>query len=99
MYFVVSWDISASNPVWSQIDERLRKCFDDDYNWVRPVNTFYMVKISTAQQYQTILANLQAVAKDSPVNVNFIMSPPLTVTNWDGWLPQDTWTKVREIVG
>ena len=96
MYFVVSWDISASNPTWSQIDERLRSCLAG-YQSLRPVNTFYMVRVSNGDQHRTILAALQNVAGNSSVKVDLIMSPLLTVTGWDGWLQPDVWPKVAEI--
>jgi hypothetical protein len=96
LYFIVSWDISAGNPTWSQVDERLRNCFAR-YQSFRPVNTFYVVKVSSGDQYRAILVALQDVAKSSPVNVYFIISPLLTVTDWDGWLQPDDWPKVFQI--
>jgi hypothetical protein len=93
VYFVVSWDISANNPVWSQIDERMRNCLTG-YQSVRPVNTFYMVKVSNSNQHRTILAALQDIAANSHVMVKVVVSPLLTVTGWDGWLQPDEWPKV-----
>ena len=96
MYFIVSWDISAGNPTWSQVDERLRNCFAR-YKSYRPVNTFYMVSVSSGDQYRAILNALQGVAGNSPVNVFFVMSPLLTTTDWDGWLREEDWPKVFQI--
>jgi len=101
VYFVVSWDISASNPTWSQIDERMRNCFAN-YHSIRPVNTFYMVKVANGDQYRSIFSALQRVAKDSEehgTNVYFIASPVLTMGGWDGWLQPDLWPKVAQVVG
>ena len=97
MYFIVSWDIGTTEPAWSKIDEQLRNCFKG-FQQIRPVNTFYMVKVANAQQYQAIYACLLKIAKDSTtVKVHFIISPLLTVSGWDGWLPQDRWPKIKEI--
>lgn len=99
VYFVVSWDISASNPVWSQIDERMRNCFAN-YRSIRPVNTFYMVKVANGDQYRTIFNALQRTAQtteENGTNIYFVMSPLFTVTGWDGWLQPDLWPKVAEV--
>jgi hypothetical protein len=97
MYFIVSWDIGTTEPAWSKINEQLRDCFKG-YEQIRPVNTFYMVKVANAQQYDAIHACLLKIAQNSTtVKVHFIMSPLLTVTGWKGFLPKDSWTKIAEL--
>jgi hypothetical protein len=98
MYFIVSWDISAVNPRWSAIDEQMRNCFKG-YTQLRPVNTFYMVKVASGNERNAILTALQAVAQQTSEDVFFVMSPVLTVSGWDGWLPQDKWELVKAITG
>jgi hypothetical protein len=97
MYFIVSWDIGTTEPAWSKINEQLRDCFKS-FPQIRPVNTFYMVKVENAQQYQAIHDCLLKIAKESTtVKVHFVMSPLLSIAGWKGWLPQDRWTKIAEI--
>jgi hypothetical protein len=96
MYFIVSWDISASEPQWSPIDEKLRNCFKN-YPHIRPVNTFYLVKVSNGDQYNQIHDCFLQIAKTSTLTVFFVMSPLLTSTGWKGWLPQDRWDKISNI--
>jgi hypothetical protein len=96
-YFIVSWDISSSEPTWSRIDEQLRNCFKH-LPYLRPVNTFYMVKVSSQQQYNLVFTALQNVAERSTqVKVRFIASPMMNITGYNGWLDQDLWPKVRQI--
>lgn len=96
MYFTVSWDISASQPIWSQIDEQMRNCFKN-LPQVRPVNTYYMVKVNSADQYNQIHKNLLTIAQQSTVKIHFIMSPLLNATGYKGWLPKDRWDKIGEV--
>ena len=99
MYFVVTWDIGAHHPTWSEINERLRACLADCKSF-KACNTFYMVKIEAAPQWKAILKAFQEVtASVEPISVRLVMSPPLTITGWDGWLPPEEWpTNVDPIV-
>jgi hypothetical protein len=96
MHFTVSWDISAKEPQWSAIDEQMRNCFKN-YPQVRPVNTYYMVKVTSARDYDQIHNALLNIAQNSSITIYFIMSPLLNTSGYKGWLPQDTWTKIAQI--
>lgn len=99
MYCIVSWDISAVNPRWSAIDEKMRECISS-YAWFRPVNTFYVIPISNTNQVTTILNALQNVAKQTNETVHFVISPAYqSAGGWDGWLPEDHWPKLKAITG
>lgn len=97
-YFLVSWDISASEPAWSQVDKRLRDCFEH-LPYIKPVNTFYMIRVLTRDQYNQVFTALQTVAKNSVIQVRFIMTPILNNTGFDGWLDTEIWNGVRQITG
>jgi hypothetical protein len=100
MYFIVSWDISAVEPQWSRIDELMRNCIKG-FPQVRPVNTYYIVKVATDQEYEQINTLLRGVAESQTAAVYFIMTPlyrlPVTATNFRGWLPKDLWEKITAI--
>jgi hypothetical protein len=98
MYFIVSWDISAVEPQWSRIDEQMRNCFKT-YQQIRPVNTYYIVKVANATQYEAIHTCLLNVAQSQTATVHFIISPLLTAQGFKGWLPKDRWPKISEITG
>jgi len=97
VYFMVSWDIHADNPVWGQINERMQNCFAK-YKSVCPLYTFYFVKVSNQGEYETILSALQEIAKSSQNPVYFAMSPLLTITGWGGWLNDPYWDQMRQIM-
>lgn len=100
MYFIVSWDISAVEPQWSRIDEQMRNCLKG-FQQVRPVNTYYIVNVASAQQYEDINASLKRIAESQTAAVYFIMTPlytdPVTARNFRGWLPKDRWDKITPI--
>jgi hypothetical protein len=96
MYFIVSWEISVRGSRWSEIDEQMRKCLKN-FQHFRPVNTYYMVRVPSADKYDEIHARLLAVAQRGPETVYFVMSPLLTATGYHGWLPQDRWPKIAKI--
>lgn len=96
MYFIVSWDISAVEPRWSQINEQMQNCFKT-YPQIRPVNTFYMVKVTSGDQYNAIHDCLLNIAQNTKETIHFIMSPLLTVKGWKGYLPKDRWPKISEL--
>ena len=106
MYFIVSWDISAVEPQWGRIDEQMRNCLKN-FAFVRPVNTYYMVKVSSEREYEAIHECLLNVAKAQTATVHFVSSPlfsgtgivkKLGTSGYQGWLPQDRWTKIKEVV-
>src|SRR6267378_7940468 len=96
MYLVISWDISAVNPRWSQINDQMVACLKG-YQQVRPVNTFYMLKVTGAAQRTAIMTCLKGVIDRTSEQVIYIISPLLTTHGWEGWLPQDRWPLIEQI--
>lgn len=94
MYCVISWDIGASNPRWSAINERMLDCLNG-YNYDRPVNTFYLVTISGAAQIEAIRNCFVSIAEQVPEPVSFVLSPPLSQHTWTGTI--EDWTMVNSI--
>lgn len=89
MYVVISWDISASGSEWNVINERLVGVFKP-YSWIRPLNTFYVVKINAEQQRNAIYNELLTAAKSTPLRVLFLVSPVI-IGRFEGLLPKETW--------
>jgi len=94
MHFVVSWDIKAEGQEWDSINKEMKNCLSG-YSWVRPLTTFYIVKVSSQSDWDSIQKNLVSIAKTAK-KVNFIMSPLMMGGRYDGWLPQDLWDSIRE---
>jgi len=95
MHIVISWDIKAEKPRWDEIDDALKKSLDG-YSWVRPLTTFYVVRIPSEADRAAIRNKLLNVAKGAGVTVHFIVSPSMAGGRYDGFLPSDTWPKLNE---
>jgi hypothetical protein len=98
MYFIVSWDISAENPLWREINEQMRNCFKN-YTQLRPVNTYYLVKISSVEQHTQIYTKLKDVAKAASVGVEFIMTPAYIGKKGFVGILSEKWSDVNAITG
>jgi hypothetical protein len=95
MHIALSWDITASGPRWTTINDALREELKY-YPWVRPLSTFYIVNISTGEQRDSIVDALTAVAKRFPEKIYFVVTPPMSGGGYNGWLPKDLWDKINE---
>ena len=95
MHVAISWDITASGELWKQIDERLRAAIQA-YPWVRPLSTFYVVKIYSETDRTLILNSMTTVAKSSGVTIHFLITPAMVGGQYQGYLPSDNWTMINE---
>jgi hypothetical protein len=75
MYLIISWDISAENPLWREINEELRNCLEN-YQWTRPVYTFYLVRLPAVASGSDIKNKIDAVrARHPDISITYILSP------------------------
>ena len=96
MHFGVSWDIEAEGQRWTEINNAMKKGLSG-YSWVRPLATFYIVKVNSQYDWNFIHKNLTGVAeKIYPRKVNFVMGPLMSGGGYNGWLPKELWPKIRE---
>ena len=95
MHFIVSWDIQSEDKEWDEINSRLLECLEG-YSWVRPLSTFYIVRVPSQEAWEGIRENLQAVAESSTATTYFVISPLMYGGQYDGWLPKTAWPKIRE---
>lgn len=101
MHFVVSWNIKTDPPNsarLNEINEAMKKGLGN-YSWVRPLKTFYIVKVKSQSDWNKIHNDLVEIAKKFGKEVNFIMSPLISGGQYNGWLPGDLWPKIRERTG
>lgn len=94
MHIVVSWDIKTKQPKWGEVDEKLKACLDG-YSWVRPLTTFYVVKIGSESDRVQIRERLVNVAKSAGVTTHIVVSPAMSGGRYDGYLPSDSWPKIN----
>ena len=95
MHFIVSWDIQSKDEKWDEINAQLQECLED-YSWVRPLSTFYIVRVSGQEEWARIKEDLQAVAESSTAKTHFVVSPLMYGGRYDGWLPKTAWPKIRK---
>ena len=102
IHFVLSWDIHTKNRngntedrEWGEVNSRLQECIEP-YSWVRPLSTFYIVRVSGPQEWQEIRDALVRVAENSTADINFLIGPLMSGGQYDGWLPEDIWPKVQK---
>lgn len=95
MHFVVSWDIEAKSDRWNTINLDLRGTLDG-HSWVRPLSTFYIVKIASQEQWNKIFAAITEKRKGYPEVIRVVMSPLMRGGRYNGLLPKDMWEKVNK---
>lgn len=94
MHIIVSWDISAEGADWKQLNERMVGVFAP-YSWIRPLNTFYIVKVNSEAQREAVHADLLTAARSTPHRVLFIVSPLIDGKRYEGLLPKETWPELN----
>lgn len=95
MHIAVSWDISAKEPRWGVLNDQMRDCFKG-LSWVRPLSTFYIVRVDGESGRGRIQERLLSVATAVPETIHFVVSPLMPGGRYNGYLPKDTWSKVNE---
>lgn len=95
MHIVICWDIKGSNPRRSEINTKLKGCLKG-YSWVRPLSTFYVVKIASDAQRTAIKKSMTEVVSSIPDKVHFVISPTMAGGRYGGWLPRSMWDKLNK---
>lgn len=95
MHFVVSWDIKAEGQRWTEINDAIKEGLSG-HSWVRPLTTFYIVKVNSQDDWDLIRENIVTLAKTYSKELNFVMSPLMDGGRYNGWLPKDLWPKIRK---
>ena len=95
MHFIVSWDIQAEDGEWDEINAQLKECIED-YSWVRPLRTFYIVRVSDVQKWQEIRRSLIEVAESSTIRIHLVIGPLMYGGQYDGYLPKDIWPELEK---
>jgi len=97
MHISLCWNIFAGNEAQKKTAEEALQAELKGYSWVRPLSTFYVVKIASGEERDQLVGRLIAVAKQSPVRINFIVTPALTGPGgYNGWLPRSLWQKIND---
>ena len=95
MHCVVSWDIKSEGEAWKLLNDQLLEQLKG-YSWVRPLNTFYIVQISSQENWTALLNKFQTVAKPGLDKIHLVMSPAMQGGRYDGMLPNSTWEEINK---
>lgn len=97
MHFAVSWDIPVSTPNRADFETKLIDCFRS-FQHVKPLTTFYIIKVASQNEYSNVLTNLQNVGKT--VNgLRLVATPIMTGGRYDGLHINETWQAINQISG
>jgi hypothetical protein len=74
MHFVVSWDLSAEQDRWVEINRAMLEALNS-HDWLRLLPAFYILEIESEKDWQVIQDKLLSAAQRYSGEVNFLMSP------------------------
>lgn len=95
MHVALSWDISASGERWTQINNAMREQFKG-YSWVRPLRTFYVIKVQSTDDRDALVNRIVEVTKGFTETIHFVVTPVMSGGGYNGWLPQELWDKINQ---
>ena len=95
MHFALSWDISASGDRWREINDAM-KVLLKGYSWVKPLKTFYVIKVDAAEQREKLIDGLVEVVGRYSEAINFVATPVMSGGGYNGWLPSEMWEKIEK---
>ena len=97
MHIMVSWDIKAEGSRWKDVDKELKACLED-YSWIKPLTTLYIVQIEDAHDRSSLKKSLTDVCRKHPERIRLLMSPTMQGGSYGGWLPGSLWPKIKRRV-
>lgn len=95
MHFVVAWDIKSMESRRKVINDAMKEGLRG-YSWVRPLTSFYIVRVNSQESWISIKESLASTAQKFPSEVYFVMTPLMEGGGYRGWLPKDLWPKIRK---
>ena len=95
MHISVTWDISAKGESWNSLNDKMRDALKP-YSWVRPLSTFYIIKISGEHDRTRIKESMENIASSGTVKIHFLLSPIMSSGRYYGYLPKDMWDNINE---
>ena len=94
VHVAISWDISAQGERWTAINDQMKGALGQR-SWVKPLTTYYVVRVAGEGDRHAIQNDLLAVAQSVTERVHFVISPTMASGRYDGYLPHDMWAKLN----
>jgi hypothetical protein len=98
MHFIVSWDIPSTHTNRQNIENQLVDTFRE-FPFVKPLTTYYIIKVDNQAQYSSIIQNLQNVGKTAGNKFKMLVSPIMNGGRYNGLHDNETWTLINQISG
>lgn len=96
MHILLSWDISAQNPRWQEVNNRLFTAIA----WrkpLKPLNTVYLVHVQSATDRKAIIDALNQVATSVSERVLILVTPLMQGGGYDGRQPPAMWNEINRL--
>jgi hypothetical protein len=95
---MVAWEIKAGmdDTRRTEVGSALREALKG-YSWVRALGSVYIVRVKSEEDRNNLGEGLKDVAR-ALGGVNIIYSPAMEDGRYNGWLPKDLWSKIRQRV-
>ncbi len=96
MHFSVSWDIQAQGEKHTLINDEMAAVIKN-YSWIKPLTTYYIVKVNSQADWQSVLDNLgKIVERHQGTQIRFVMTPLINGGRYNGRLPSNWWTDINK---
>lgn len=97
MHFVLSYDLGASGERRTEIENQIEHILSP-YTHVKRLTTFYIIHITVASEWDTILSRLSELSQSITESFHFIMSPTMpTGSRYNGMLSRGDWDEINNI--
>ncbi len=94
MHFVLTYDIHSSGQERSNIENQINEVINQ-YSWVKPLTTTYVVNVAGQNQWDLILNALQNISRNNPSKLNFLMTPLMSGGRYNGMLNENLWIEIN----
>jgi uncharacterized protein YbjT (DUF2867 family) len=94
MHFLLTWGIGGTREQQVVVLNSLNAAIKPYQHFLALAST-YVIRVNSQADWETIKGALEAIAKTSPVPLNFIMTPLMQGGRYDGWMPQPAWQQIN----
>jgi len=94
MHFLLTYGINGTReqqmPVLNSINAAIMP-----YQHYLALASTYVVRVNSQTDWEAIKVALEMIARNSPVPLNFLMTPLMHGGRYDGWMPQPAWQQIN----
>ncbi len=97
MHFVISYDLKAEGTRRAELEDKIESILSP-YKHVKRLTTFYVVKVTNAQEWESIRVELNGLATNIPEEFHYVMTcPDANPGKYNGILYRGDWDAINEI--